>query len=137
MRLLKSVFVGAALAGVLATGVAAAKPPLSEVTKINQGLLVVGIADEIRKECNVIEPRMFTALGYINTLVNEAQALGYSRDEIEEFRKSKAVKKKLRADGEAYISAKGYDPKSANSLCDLGRAEIAAGSPIGKLLRAR
>ena len=36
---------------------AKALPPLSQQSEINEGLLAVGIADEIRKQCASISPR--------------------------------------------------------------------------------
>jgi hypothetical protein len=130
------------IAGLIALGCAApaaatAKPPLSEVKAINDGLLALGIADEIRNTCDDIDARLWQAYGFIGELLRSAEDLGYSRDEIETFRTSKAEKKRLRKLGEAYLAENGVSPDDPDSLCRLGREEIARGSQIGQLLQIR
>lgn len=124
------------LALVLAAGTANAKQPLEEVESVTSGLLWIGIADEIRNTCPSISARMIRALGYINDIQNEAKSLGYSKAEIDAFRKSDANKAELRRRGEAYLQANGVDLNDPNSYCVLGRAEIKKSSQIGALLRA-
>ncbi|MDO6725566.1 MAG: DUF5333 domain-containing protein [Cognatishimia sp.] len=124
------------LALVMAAGVAEAKQPLEKVESVTDGLLWVGIADEIRKTCPTISARMIRALGYINDIQNEAKSLGYSKAEIDTFRKSDANKAELRRRGEAYLKANGVDLSDPSSYCTLGLAEIKKSSQIGALLRA-
>lgn len=122
----------------LATSAGArALPPLREVQEINDGLFAVAIADEIRKECPSISARMFRALSYINALEARAMELGYSAQEIKAYVKSKEEKARLRARGEAYLNANGASYADPETFCTLGRAEIAKGSQIGQLLRAK
>ena len=117
-------------------GIAQAKRPLEEVTSITEGLLWIGIADEIRNTCPSISARMFRALNRINRIHNEAKSLGYTKDEIDTFRKSEANKAELRRRGEAYLEANGVKFDDPQTYCTLGRAEIAESSQIGTLLRA-
>lgn len=124
------------LALVLAAGTANAKQPLEEVESVTNGLLWIGIADEIRNTCPSISARMIRALGYINDIQNEAKSLGYSKAEIDAFRKSDANKAELRRRGEAYLQANGVTLTDPDSYCVLGRAEIKKSSQIGALLRA-
>ncbi|SHH83702.1 DUF5333 domain-containing protein [Cognatishimia maritima] len=130
------------IAGLMATtlmtsaSVAQAKRPLEEVTSITEGLLWIGIADEIRKTCPNISARMFKALNRINNIHAEAKSLGYTKTEIDSFRKSAANKAKLRRRGEAYLEANGVVLDDPETYCALGRAEIAKSSQIGALLRA-
>ncbi len=131
------------IAGLLATslittaGTAQAKRPLEEVSSITDGLLWIGIADEIRNTCPSITARMFRALNYINKIHSEAKSLGYTKDEIDRFRKSQANKAELRRRGEAYLKANGVNFDDPDTYCALGRAEIAKSSQIGALLRAK
>ncbi|MDF1802817.1 MULTISPECIES: DUF5333 domain-containing protein [Roseobacteraceae] len=125
-------------ASILASsGMASALPPLREVKSINDGLFAVAVADQIRKECSGISARMFRALNYINTLENHALELGYSKKEIKAYVKSKEEKARMRARGEAYLKANGASYAEPDTFCNLGRAEIAKGSRIGQLLRAK
>ena len=110
---------------------------LASEAKINNGLLAVGIADEIRNRCDSISARTFTALGFLNSLKREARAKGYSNDEINAYTKSNTEKAKMRKRGEAYLAQNGASTSDAASMCRLGRAEIAKRSQIGVLLRAR
>ena len=133
IRLFTAAFVAASLllsAPVFAAG-------LQNETKINNGLLAVGIADEIRNRCDSIRAHTFTALGFLNSLKREARAKGYSNVEINRYTKSNTEKAKMRKRGEAYLAQNGASTTDAASMCRLGRAEIAKHSQIGVLLRAR
>ncbi len=112
-------------------------PPLREVPRIDDGLLAVGIADEIRKRCDGIDARMFRALRTLSDLKSEARAMGYSDDQIEAYVTSKAEKARMKARGAAYLAAHGASLQDTESLCALGRDEIAKGSQIGALLKEK
>lgn len=118
----------------LGAGSVQSKPGLASETDINAGLLAVGIADEIRKNCDSIDGRVIKALFYMNSLKQRARERGYSEAEIDAYVDNKAEKRKMRRKGEAYMAAKGVDPEKPETFCDLGRAEIAADTPIGKFL---
>ncbi|WP_297774793.1 DUF5333 domain-containing protein [uncultured Roseovarius sp.] len=128
------VMVGAIVVLTLGSGAVQAKPGLSAEDDINGGLLAVGIADEIRKKCDSIDGRVFKALFYMNGLRKLARERGYSNAEINAYVDDKEEKRKMRRKGEAYMAAKGVDPEKPETFCDLGRAEIAAGTQIGKFL---
>ncbi len=125
------------LAMVLAASTANAKQPLENVKSVTDGLLWVGVADEIRNICPTISARMIRALRYVNAIHSEAKSLGYSKDEIDAFRKSDANKAELRRRGEAYLKANGVNFDDPETYCALGRAEIKKSSQIGALLRAK
>ena len=118
-------------------GVANAKRPLSEVSTVNDGLLAMGIADTIRKECPSLSARMIKAYFYINKLKKHARSLGYSDEEIKSHVTSKEVKAEIRQQGEAYLKEHGVVMDNPQSYCALGRAEIEKSSQIGALLRAK
>lgn len=127
----------AAMIGTTALPAAAtAKPPLGEVKAVHDGLLAVGIADEIRKTCGNIGARMIAAYSFLGDLKGKARALGYSDDEIEDYVTSKDEKKKYRAEGEAWLQARGVTLGEESGYCRVGREEIERGSQIGALLRA-
>ncbi|WP_069299722.1 DUF5333 domain-containing protein [Neptunicoccus sediminis] len=126
----------AALTGMMAT-TALANPPLREVKEINDGLLYVGLADEIRKNCDSISGRIFKGVGRLRAIHKQAQDMGYSKSEIETFVDSRAEKNRLKARGKAYLKANGASLEDKASMCALGRKEIARGSAIGTLLYER
>jgi len=133
---MKRFLIGSLVATLLA-GQAYALPPLRDVKKIDNGLLAVAIADELRKRCNTLDARMFRALNYLNSLKTAARGMGYSDAEIEAYVSSTPEKDRMRARGEAYLKAKGVTIGDYAAYCSLGKDEIARGSAIGRLLRAK
>lgn len=130
---MRKVIVGI-LVAVLAVGAVAAKPALRDVPDIDNGLFVVGLAHEIRKNCPSIDARLFKAFGVLRGLEREARDLGYTEDEIRTHLKSKSEKKRLRARAAKYMESQGFGQDKAG-YCALGEAEIARNSEIGALLR--
>ncbi|SPH21730.1 hypothetical protein ASD8599_02481 [Ascidiaceihabitans donghaensis] len=116
-------------------GAAVAKPNLRDVDAIDDALLAVGLADEIRKTCSEISPRYLKALRFVNGLRDKARDMGYSDAEIDAYRKSPTEKARLRKEGKAYLAANGVVPDQPETYCALGRAEIEKSSLIGSLLR--
>lgn len=122
-------------AGIMAaTGAGADIPPLRDVKSIDDGLFVIGLADQIRKNCPVISPRVFKALGALQDLNNQAISMGYTKGEIDAHVKSDAEKDRLRARAHDYMAQQGLMPNEAG-YCTLGKSEIARNSKIGTLLR--
>lgn len=124
-----------ALCAALAAGPALANPPLREVAEIDDTLMAVAIADEIRKSCDGIDARMLRALNTLSSLKRLARARGYSDAEIEAYVTSKAEKKRMRAKAEGYLAGQGITSDDKAGLCDFGRTQIAQQTAIGRLLR--
>jgi hypothetical protein len=118
-------------------GAASAKAALRDVPEIDDNMLWVAIAIEIGDKCDVIAPRTVRGLAFLYSLKKKANALGYSDAEIDAYRKSDVEKARIRAEGEAYVKSKGLNPAVPADLCTLGQAEIAKGSQIGVLLKAK
>ncbi len=136
MTPVKTSLVAALTATVVAT-TAVAKPPLRDVPEIDDALLIVAIADDLRKTCDDIDARLLKALSHIQGLKSKARKLGYSDDEIKAYTGSKDEQKRMRARGEKYLEQRGVDRKNDTAYCTFGKQEIAKGSQIGVLLRAR
>ncbi|WP_135503442.1 DUF5333 domain-containing protein [Roseovarius aestuariivivens] len=135
MRLIQALILGAAVA---ASGVhARANDGLASERDINDGLLVIAAADKIRRACDSIGGRLITARSYATQLKNLAMERGYSEREIEAYINDKAEKAKMREKRNAYFASKGASNLDPESLCVLGRDEIARGTRIGQLLRAK
>ena len=133
MRVLTAALI---MAGFAATA-AMAKPALRDVPEIDDQMLRVGLALEISEQCDEIGARTLKGLSVLWSVKRRANELGYTNDEINAYRKSDEEKARIRARGEAYVKSKGLDPTSAADLCKLGKAEIAEGSVIGSLLKAK
>ncbi len=116
---------------------AQAKQPLREVAEVEQAILVIGQADEIRRMCPEIEPRRVKVVFFILSLENRARALGYSKDEIDAYLDSDADKARLKTKAASLLAAKGVDTSDPQSYCAVGMREIQKSSQIGALLRAK
>ena len=127
------IFMIATLTTMLATS-ALANPPLRDVKSINDGLLAVGLADEIRKNCGSISGRLIKGVSRLRSIHKSAVNMGYSKTEIETFVESRAEKNRLKARGQAYLKANGASLNNEASMCSLGRKEITKASAIGTLL---
>ena len=127
----------ALVATALTASAVAAKPALKDVKEIDDKMMLVGLALEVSEQCSSISARKVKGISYLWSVKNRANDLGYTDEEIDAYRKSKANKARIRARAEDYVKSKGLNPKSAADLCKFGKAEIASGSVIGSLLRAK
>ena len=109
---------------------------LRDESVITERLLTIGMADIIRKKCEDIDPRMLKAFFYLQKTDSMARDLGYSDDEIDAYLDNDAEKARLRAIGAGRFAELGVDPNTPETYCTVGRAQIAAGTGIGKLLKA-
>lgn len=107
--------------------------------RIWNGLFALAIAREVSNRCDgPVEARTFRGRTHVLGLFNHARGLGFSRAEIEAFVDDEGEKAHLRAQVVQWFAQHGLSEGSAPArFCDLGRAEIAAGTFAGSFLRAR
>ncbi|WP_114966776.1 DUF5333 domain-containing protein [Alkalilacustris brevis] len=105
--------------------------------RIYNGLFAIAVADQVRKNCDEIAPRLLRAYSFLHSLRAHANALGFSDEEITNFIEDRAEKDLMRAHVMRYFDANGVVENKPETYCALGHAEIAAGSQAGALLRAR
>lgn len=125
------------IAALLAASPALALQPLHQDQRVLSGFYAIGLADEVRKNCDSIDPKLITAWSYLKSLERYARDAGYSDADIKELQDNKAEKKKLRARIRADLAARGATPQNPEGYCTVGREEIAKGSAAGRLLRAK
>ncbi|MEM9126874.1 MAG: DUF5333 domain-containing protein [Pseudomonadota bacterium] len=113
-----------------------AKPPLRDVTEIDNELYYIAIANEISDYCPSISGRRLKAINVMLGLRSKANSLGYTDREIRAYVESDAEKDRMRAKGEAYLAQQGVTYDNPDSFCVLGRKEIDRNSAIGVYLRA-
>lgn len=116
---------------------ASAQHSLKDEVDINHGLLIMAVADKIRRECNSIAGRMFRAQKFAKDLKAVAEARGYSMDQIEAYVNDRSERARVRAERNVYFESQGASNLDHQSLCVLGHAEIARKSQIGHLLKAK
>ncbi|MDZ7711011.1 MAG: DUF5333 domain-containing protein [Roseovarius sp.] len=134
---MRMIHTGLAALAIAALVPAATAASLSQETDINDALFEIAVANEIRKECDSINARIFTALSRMRALKAEARKRGYSDAEIDAYVDDRTEKQKMRERRNEYIRAQGAEPDHGPSLCALGQTEIAKRSRIGALLIAR
>ena len=133
-KMLKSVSI---LIFVAVANQSAALAPLHQDQTIVNGFYSVGLADEVRKNCDEIDARIIRAFSYIKSLERYARKAGYSTSQIDQFVDNKSEKERLRARIRADLAKRGASPKTPEGYCTVGREEIAKGSAAGRLLRAK
>lgn len=112
-----------------------AKPHLREVPEIDDTLMQIAIADEIRKTCDDINARMIRAFAQVTQLESRAKSLGYSSDEIDDYVSSKSEKRRMREKASGWLAAQGVKADDDKALCAFGKAQIKNDTYIGSLLR--
>lgn len=127
----------AALAVALSMALAAptgAQVPLRDNAAINDRLLVVGLANEIRKRCGSISGRLLKGVSTLRAIHRDAQRQGYTKDQIEAYVDSDAEKARMKARGRVWLAQRGASPEKPETMCRVGREEIAGSTAIGRLL---
>jgi hypothetical protein len=135
-RHMKQYLLSAAILGLTALP-AAALQPLHENPTVVSGFYAIGLADEVRKNCSSISPRLITAYYYLKSLEKYARDAGYTEAQIEELVDNKKEKEALRAKIRADLAKRGATPENPEGYCTVGREEIAKDSAAGKLLRLK
>jgi len=110
---------------------------LREHPQISQGLFIVALATAIRDICPSIDGRFFRGLSFLNSLQDQAVTLGFTRPQIRAFVEDQAEVARMYDRVRAYAAERGAREDQPETVCALGRAEIAAGSAAGRLLRQR
>lgn len=123
----------------LIAGAAAASAggDLSKDKQINDGLLIMAVAEKIQRDCASISGRLGRARSFASRLEEVAMDRGYTKAEIDAYVSDAYAKYRVRERRNAYFQSNGASDEDAASLCVLGRDEIARGSSIGYLLKAK
>ena len=123
------------LAAVLLAGPVGAQTPLKDVAYVRDGIIHVGMAYEISEKCGDLSARLFRGLGFLQSLKNHARGLGYTEAEIDAYVNDAAEKDRLEAIARAALADLGVVEGVESSYCAVGRAQIAANTRVGWLLR--
>lgn len=115
---------------------AVALQPLHENPTVVNAFYAIGLADEVRKNCDSIQPRMLRAYNFLRALERYARDAGYTEAQIEQLLDNKSEKEKLRGRIRADLAERGASPQNPEGYCTVGREEIAKDTAAGRLLRA-
>ncbi len=120
---------------VLTAGIAAANPPLKDVEYVREGLITAGMAIEIGDKCDSLSVRLIRGYNFLGDLKSHARGLGYTSAEIDAYVDDKVEKARLEGIARQRLADLGTVAGNADSYCTVGRAQIAAGTPLGRLIR--
>ncbi|QMU57806.1 MAG: hypothetical protein GKR98_06115 [Boseongicola sp.] len=134
---MRRVFVPAFVAAIIFSAPVFARQPLHENPTVIAGFYDIGLADELRKNCNDLRPRYFRAYNYLKALENYARDQGYTDTEIDALVENRDEKELLRLRIRADLAKRGATPDSPEGYCTVGLEEIAKDSKAGRLLRAK
>ncbi len=129
------IFTAIALATVMAAGNLSAQSALKDVAYVRDGIINVGMAYEISRKCDDIRARTFRGFGFLNSLKSHARTLGYSNDEIDAYVNNDAEEDRLKGIARQQLTNLGVVAGDGASYCVVGRAQIAANTRVGWLLR--
>lgn len=127
--------------GLLAAAIAAAMSGapaaagLADEPRVTEPLVIVGMADQLRKTCGSVDARMVRAYTYLRGIARVALDLGYDRATIEAYIEDRGQKARLRAVAAERLAARGVRAGDEAAHCRLAREEIAADTAVGRLLR--
>lgn len=128
-----------AQAAVLMLLLAAAAPAhaagLEKDVHVTEMLVAGQVGDILRTQCPAISARMFVVMGELLALDRYAKSAGNSDAEIKAFLKNAEQKARIKSLATAYLKTAGAVAGDADSYCAVGRAEIAAQTTAGKLIR--
>ncbi len=114
---------------------AAQQVPLRENQVVRDGFYAIGLADEIRKNCPDISPRLIRAYSMLKSLESYARENGYTEADVKALERDDAAKDALRAEIREDLSARGATEGTSAGYCQVGREEIARNTPAGRLLK--
>ena len=131
---MKKLILSTLLCGTIGTGAAAAQTGLEQDQTVVQGFYAIGLADEVRKNCPTISPRLVRAYTFLKALESHAKNAGFTDADIDALKKS-AARDRLEAQIRSDLAARGARPGNSAGYCQVGREEIARGTQAGKLLK--
>lgn len=121
--------------GVCLTPVWAQQVPLKDNQVVRDGFYAIGLADEIRKNCPQISPRLVRAYAALKDLERYARDNGYTEADVKALEDDDAAKDALRDEVRADLAARGATSGNSAGFCKVGREEIARNTPSGRLLK--
>jgi hypothetical protein len=104
--------------------------------RVENGVLMIAIGRHIELTCPSIDRRPIAAGAFLLGLANHAMSLGYTRAEVTDYVEDDAERERVIGIAKRWFAERGVTSlQDVEGACRVGRDEITAGSPIGRLLR--
>lgn len=139
MNKIKTFLAAVLLASFASASLAAATDytALREDPTMHEALFGVSVAWLINENCPELTKRVIYGASQMLKLQRYGRGLGYSNRELTAYIEDKDEQARFRALVEPYLVAQGLDADDSDSWCWIGRAEMAAGTIAGSLLREK
>jgi hypothetical protein len=108
---------------------------LAQDDYVTQKLVAAQVGDILRKQCPDASARMMVVLSEMLALERHAKNNGHDDAAINAFLKDRAEKDRIRALANQYLQDAGAVEGDGQTYCDVARAEVAAQTMAGQLLR--
>jgi hypothetical protein len=116
-------------------GSLSAQTALKDVAHVREGIIAIGMAVEISDKCGSISPRTLQGINTLRGLQKHARDLGYSQAQIDAYVDDRAEKRRLEGIARERLADMGVVAGQESTYCAVGRAQISAGTAVGRLLR--
>lgn len=116
-------------------GSLSAQTALKDVAHVREGIIAIGMAVEISDKCGSISPRTLRGINTLRGLQKHARDLGYSQAQIDAYVDDRAEKRRLEGIARERLADMGVVAGQESTYCAVGRAQISAGTAVGRLLR--
>jgi hypothetical protein len=108
---------------------------LRDDAHITGQLVAAQVGDILRNTCPQASARMFVVMGELAALENYVRSKGHDEAAVRAFLDSAEEKARIRALADEYLAKAGATAGNVASYCAVARAEVAAGTVAGSLLR--
>ncbi|MCF2903434.1 DUF5333 domain-containing protein [Octadecabacter sp. CECT 8868] len=105
------------------------------VEYVTEGLIAAGMAVELGDYCGSVDVRLIRGLNFLQGLKRHLDDLGYTDAEIEQYIDNDVEKERLEGIARQRLADLGVRPGDSASYCTVARAQMAAGTQVGRLLR--
>ncbi len=124
-----------ALTFTVAPAQAARAEALRDDAHVTTMLVAAQVGDILRNSCPQVSARRITVLTEMLALQSHAKSKGHTDATIRAFLDDAAEKKRIRDLADAYLNKSGIKTGDVASYCSVARAEVAARTVTGRLIR--
>lgn len=107
----------------------------SDVSRVTEGLIAVGMAFELSEQCDSVSARKVRGLNFLFGLKSHLQELGYSNREIDAYIDNRVEKDRLEAIARQRLETLGVRTDQPATYCSVARDQMAQGTLAGSFLR--
>ncbi|AJE48154.1 DUF5333 domain-containing protein [Celeribacter indicus] len=114
----------------------ASAAPITEDPEIKSVMIENMIVTELTSLCPGLAPRTRQVNAQAKSMLARITEKGYGADEVQALQ-DPAYLAELSRESDAFFAANGVEKRNTEAMCAFGKAQIAARSPLGKLMKNR